>query len=73
MARRNTANIEMIKDFAELKNRGINVFIMTTTDHATGEKSYFRYDTEDEAEQAGRRMRMACGMQVAWWGVRRAD
>lgn len=38
---------------------------------STGEKSTFRYDTDDEAEQAGRRMQMALGMQVAWYGVRR--
>lgn len=36
MARRNTADQGMIKDFADLKKKGITVFICTTTNTITG-------------------------------------
>ena len=36
MARRNTANQEMIREFAELKKKGITDFICTTINDITG-------------------------------------
>ena len=36
-----------------------------------GTTSFYKYDSEDEAEQGGVNMRMALGNQIAWHGVRK--
>lgn len=37
----------------------------------TGEKDIYTYETEAEAEQAGRDMKIALGNQISWCGTRR--
>jgi hypothetical protein len=37
----------------------------------TGEQDIYEYETEQEAEAAGRGMRIALGNQIGWYGVRR--
>ena len=37
---------------------------------STGETDVFEYNTEEEAESAGRGMRTALGNQIAWYGTR---
>lgn len=38
-----------------------------------GDKEVFDYDTENEAEKAGRGMQKAFGRQISWWGTRRSN
>lgn len=37
----------------------------------TGDKDIYEYDTEEEAEQAGRNMQFVFGKQVEWYGTRK--
>lgn len=37
-----------------------------------GNKDIFLYNSREEAEQGARNMRMACGNQIQWTGVRKA-
>jgi hypothetical protein len=36
-----------------------------------GDGVTYIYDTEEEAEEAGRGMKMALGNQIKWYGVRK--
>lgn len=35
-----------------------------------GSKDVYTYDNEEAAYNGGESMKMACGNQLAWWGVR---
>lgn len=37
----------------------------------TGEMDIYKYNTEEEAENAGRDMKMVFGGQISWYGTRR--